>query len=100
MEILDKLEIIKNRWEEIGDKMNDPDVMSDVKRFVKLNKDYRELEPVVNAYKEYKNILANIENTKEVLDTEKDPEFREMAKKRWRSCSPKKRNWKKISGCF
>ncbi len=90
MEILDKLEIIKNRWEEIGDKMNDPDVMTDVKKFVKLNKDYRELEPVVNAYKEYKNILANIENTKEVLNTEKDPEFKEMAKEELEELLPKK----------
>jgi len=90
VEILDKLEIIKNRWEEIGDKMNDPDVMTDVKKFVKLNKDYRELEPVVNAYKEYKNILANIENTKEVLNTEKDPEFKEMAKEELEELLPKK----------
>ena len=67
MEILDKLEVIKNRWEEIGEQMNDPEVMSDVKRFIKLNKDYRELEPIVNTYKEYKNIIGNIESTKEVL---------------------------------
>jgi len=90
VEILDKLEIIKNRWEEIGEQMNDPEVMSDVKRFVKLNKDYRELEPIVNTYKEYKNILGNIENAKEVLDTEKDPEFREMAKEELEELIPKK----------
>ena len=90
VEILDKLEVIKSRWEEIGEQMNDPDVMSDVKRFVKLNKDYRELEPIVNTFIEYKNILANIENTKEVLDTEKDPEFREMAKEELEVLIPKK----------
>ncbi len=90
MEILDKLEIIKNRWEEIGEQMNDPDVMSDVKRFVKLNKDYRELEPIVNTFKKYKNIIGNIENAKEVLDTEKDPEFREMAKEELEELIPKK----------
>ena len=90
MEILDKLEIIKNRWEEIGDQMNDPDVMSDVKRFVKLNKDYRELEPIVNTYKEYKNIIGNIENAKEILETEKDPEFREMAKEELEELIPQK----------
>ena len=90
MEILDKLEIIKNRWEEIGDQMNDPDVMSDVKRFVKLNKDYRELEPIVNTYKKYKNIIGNIENAKEILETEKDPEFREMAKEELEELIPEK----------
>jgi peptide chain release factor 1 len=90
VEILDKLEIIKNRWEEIGEQMNDPDVMSDVKRFVKLNKDYRELEPIVNTYKEYKNIIGNIENAREILDTEKDPEFREMAKEELEELIPQK----------
>jgi len=90
VEILDKLEIIKNRWEEIGDQMNDPDVMSDVKRFVKLNKDYRELEPIVNTYKKYKNIIGNIENAKEILETEKDPEFREMAKEELEELIPEK----------
>ncbi len=90
MEILDKLEVIKNRWEEIAEQMNDPEVMSDVKRFVKLNKDYRELEPIVNAYKEYKNIIGNIENAKEVLDTESDPEFREMAKEELEELIPQK----------
>jgi len=90
VEILDKLEVIKNRWEEIGEQMNDPDVMSDVKRFVKLNKDYRELEPIVNTYKEYKSIISNIEGAKEVLETEKDPEFREMAKEELEELIPQK----------
>jgi len=90
VEILDKLEVIKNRWEEIGEQMNDPDVMSDVKRFVKLNKDYRELEPIVNTYKEYKSIISNIEGAKEVLETEKDPEFREMAKEELEELLPQK----------
>ena len=90
VEILDKLEVIKNRWEEIGEQMNDPEVMSDVKRFVKLNKDYKELEPVVNAYKEYKTLLSNIDEAKELLETEKDPEYREMAKEELEELLPKK----------
>ena len=80
MEIIDKLEVVKNRWEEISDQMNDPEVMTDMKRYVKLNKDYKELEPLVTSYKEYKTIISNIDGAKEVLETEKDPEFREMAK--------------------
>lgn len=80
MEILDKLEAIKNSWEEIAEQMSDPEAMKDMKNFVKLNKDYKDLEPVVKAYKEYKNLLENIENTKEILKTEKDAEFREMAR--------------------
>lgn len=80
MEILDKLEAIKNSWEEIAEQMSNPEAMKDMKNYVKLNKDYKDLEPVVKAYKEYKNLLENIENTKEILKTEKDPEFREMAR--------------------
>ncbi len=80
MEITDKLEVIKNRWEEIAEQMNDPSVISDMKRFVKLNKDYKDLEPVVQAYKEHKLLVSNIESAQELLKTEKDPEFREMAK--------------------
>lgn len=69
--------------------MSDPAAMTDMKHFVKLNKDYKELEPVVNAYKTYKNLLANIENAKEILDNEKDSEFREMAKEELEELQPK-----------
>jgi len=78
--MLEKLEAIFKRWNEIAEEMNNPDAMSDMKRFIKLNKDYKDLQPVVEAYKEYKNVLDNIASTKEILKTEKDEEFREMAK--------------------
>jgi len=80
VEIIDKLEVVKNRWEEISEQMNDPEVMTDMKRYVKLNKDYKDLEPLITAYKEYKSIISNIEGAREVLETEKDADFREMAK--------------------
>lgn len=80
MDILDKLEAIKNSWEELAEQMSDPEVMKDMKRFVKLNKDYKDLEPVVKAYKEYKSLMENITGTKEMLQTEQDADFREMAK--------------------
>jgi peptide chain release factor 1 len=90
VEILEKLEAIKNHWEEMGEQMNDPEVMADMKKFVKLNKDYRELEPVVNAYKEYKKLLSDIKGAKEVLVNETDPEFKEMAKEELNELMPKK----------
>jgi peptide chain release factor 1 len=90
VEIIDKLETIKNRWEEIGEQMNDPAVMSDVKRFVKLNKDYKELEPIVSAYKEYKTLLSNIDEAKDVLANENDAEYKEMAKEELDELIPKK----------
>jgi peptide chain release factor 1 len=54
--------------------------MDDMKRYIQLNKEYKELNPVVGAYKEYKNTLSNIDSAKEILSTEKDDEMREMAK--------------------
>jgi peptide chain release factor 1 len=78
--ILDKLESIRLRFEETGQMLTDPEVISNVKRFVKLNKEYRQLEPLVDAYKRYKNILSNIKEAREILSTEKDEEMREIAK--------------------
>ncbi|MEG2069779.1 MAG: PCRF domain-containing protein, partial [Bacteroidales bacterium] len=79
-DLLEKLEAIYHRWLEIADEIAKPDVMSDMKRYIKLNKDYKDLQAVVDAYKSYKNITENIINTKEILATEKDEDFREMAK--------------------
>jgi len=78
--ILDKLEGIKLRFEEVGQLITDPDIIADMKRYVKLNKEYRDLEPIIEAYKEYKNILSNIQTAKDILAKEKDEEMREMAK--------------------
>ena len=78
--MLEKLEAINIRFQELEQEMNNPDIMSDMKRFVKLNKDYKDLQPVIAAYKEYKDVLGNIANCKEILSMEKDEEFREMAK--------------------
>jgi peptide chain release factor 1 len=79
MEIIDKLEDIKTKWETLGEQLNDPEIIGDMKRFVKVNKDYKELEPIVVAFKEYKNLLSNIEEAKEILKNEKDDDMREMA---------------------
>jgi len=78
--ILDKLGGVKIKFEEVGHLLINPEVISDTKRFVKLNKEYKEMEPVVEAYEKYKNIISNINEAKEILATEKDPEMREMAK--------------------
>lgn len=80
MEIIDKLETINRRWEEMSEQLNDPAVMSDMKRYVKLNKDYKDLEPVVQAFKEYKSVVSNIENAREIIKKEKDEDFKEMAR--------------------
>jgi peptide chain release factor 1 len=78
--ILSKLEGIKLKFEEIGQQITDPAVIGDMKRYVKLTKEYKELSPIVAAILEYKNILSNYESAKEILDKEKDEELRDMAK--------------------
>jgi peptide chain release factor 1 len=78
--ILDKLEGVKERFEEVGRLINEPEIISDMKRYVKLNKEYRDLEPIIQAYKDYKNLLSNIATAKKMLSSEKDEEMREMAK--------------------
>jgi peptide chain release factor 1 len=78
--ILDKLSGVNKRFEEVGQLLNRPEVMNDMKRYIQLSKEYKGLNPVVTAYKEYKNLLSNIENAKEILSTEKDEEMRTMAK--------------------
>lgn len=77
---LDRLEGINIRFEEVGQLITDPDIISDMKRYVKLNKEYRDLEPLVDTYKIFKDILSNIDAAKEILANEKDEELREMAK--------------------
>lgn len=79
-DLLSKLEAIHFRFVEVGKMITDPDIISDMDRYVKLNKEYRDLEEVDNAYKTYKNILDNLKSSKELLDVETDPEMREMAK--------------------
>ncbi len=78
--IVERLAEIKKRYEDVEQKLADPAVIADMKQFKKLNIEYRELEPVVKAFEEYKRILNNIESAKEVLATEKDKDFLEMAK--------------------
>ncbi|MBE6342913.1 MAG: peptide chain release factor 1 [Lentimicrobiaceae bacterium] len=77
--MIDKLEAIKEKWEALGEQLNDPEIIGDMKRFVKVNKDYKDLEPIVVAFKEYKNLLSNIEEAREILKNEKDEDMREMA---------------------
>ena len=78
--ILTKLEGVKQRFEEVSALVNSPDAMQDMKRYVALNKEFKDLEPLIKEYTEYKNILANIEEAKEILKNETDEEMREMAK--------------------
>nr|WP_067054510.1 peptide chain release factor 1 [Mucilaginibacter sp. L294] len=78
--MLEKLELIFQRWKTVEGDLSSPDAMADMKRFAQMNKEYKDLAKIVDQYNVYKNIMSNIESNKEILATEKDEEFREMAK--------------------
>lgn len=78
--LLQKLEAIHYRFIEVGKLIVDPDIIADMARYVKLNKEYKDLEELNTVYFEYKNLLGNIKSSRELLETEKDQEMREMAK--------------------
>lgn len=78
--ILDKLKDIRDRFDEIAKLLADPDVIADMDRYIKLNKEYKDLEPIIDVYNEYRNILDNIESGKKMLAEEKDEDLRAMAK--------------------
>jgi peptide chain release factor 1 len=78
--ILEKLEGVNRRFEEVGRLLTSNDVMDDMKRYIALNKEYKELSPIIASFKEYRNALSNINSAREILATEKDNELREMAK--------------------
>ncbi len=78
--MIDKLEAIKVRFEDVSKLIVDPDVIADMKRYIKLNKEYKDLESIVSVYKKYKNIISNIDSAKKILSEETDLELKDMAK--------------------
>jgi peptide chain release factor 1 len=78
--MLEKLEEIKRRFEDVEAKLADPTVIADMKLFKKLNIEYKELGEIVTQINIYKIVLSNIEEAKSVLTSEKDKDFLEMAK--------------------
>ncbi|MFN3839599.1 MAG: peptide chain release factor 1 [Cyclobacteriaceae bacterium] len=75
-----KLEEIKLRFEEVGQLIVQPEVLSDQKKFSQLSKEYRDLEKVVHKYNELLGVQASYQHAREVLQKEKDPDLRELAK--------------------
>lgn len=85
----DKLEAIKHRFEEVGQLIVQPDAMSDMGKYTKLNKEYRDLEKIVKVYDQYLKVRHDFTSAKEVLETEKDADFRELAKAEIDELGPK-----------
>ena len=85
--LLGKLDGLVGRFEEVGTLITDPAGIADMKRFVKLNKEYRDLEKIVGARSEYVKVLNGIEEAKALLESEQDPEMREMAREELDTCN-------------
>jgi peptide chain release factor 1 len=80
MALIDKLEAIQIRWKDLELQLSDPAAVADMKQFKKISKEYRDLEPVVDIYEEYKTLISNLAYNKKLLRSENDPEMLEMVK--------------------
>ncbi|MCD7936725.1 MAG: peptide chain release factor 1 [Tannerellaceae bacterium] len=85
--LLNRLEGLVTRFEEVGTLITDPAVLADMKRFVKLNKEYHDLEKIVQAREEYIKVLNGIDEAKTILETGQDSELREMAREELDVCT-------------
>lgn len=88
--MIEQLEAIRERFEEVAQQITQPEIVSDMKKFKTISKEYKDLEKIVNQYKTYQNVLSNIDSAKEVIATEKDEEFRELAKAELDELLPRK----------
>lgn len=93
MELIEQLEGIKRRFNDLATQISDPDIIADMKRYVELNKQYKELQPIVKAGEEYKGLIEGIQEAKEILNNERDPELKEMAKMQLDELEPKEEEW-------
>ncbi len=84
--LLGKLDGLQARFEEVATLITDPAVIADQQRYVRLTKEYKDLEDLMAARREYANLLSNLEESKTLLVTESDPEMKEMAREELSAC--------------
>ena len=77
--MLEKLKILKDRFDELSDLLTKPDIISDQSRYIKISKEYKELKTVIDKKNEYEEILSNISEAKEIIKNENDKEMIELA---------------------
>ena len=87
--LLEKVLSLQDKFQSLQDQLSSPEVMADMKKFVQLNKDYKELEPIIAAGKEYERMLKDLAAAKDILVNEKDEELREMAREEVNEIEPK-----------
>ncbi len=84
--LLDKLNGLVSRFEEVSTLITDPSVIADQQRYVRLTREYKELEDLMQARKEYAQVLGNLEESKNILLNESDAELKEMAREEVSAC--------------
>ncbi len=85
----DKLRAAEDRFISVEDSLADPDVMSDTAKYASLMKEYKNLSPIIEKYREYKKCKSDENGAKELLDGSSDPEMRELAAEELKSCRKK-----------
>ena len=76
--MIDKLEAIQDRYYYLEEQLSDPTVLADMKRYKKVGKEYKDLKPIMEAFKAYKELDGNVKTAQDMLK-EDDPEMKEMA---------------------
>ncbi len=84
--LLEKLDALQSRFAEVGTLITDPAVITDQARYVRLTKEYKELEELMAAREEYAALLRNLDESKTLLLNESDPELKEMAREEVAAC--------------
>ncbi len=87
--LLERVLSLQDKFQSLQDQLSSPEVMSDMKKYVQLNKDYKQLEPIIKAGLEYKKTLDNLASAKDILVNEKDDDLREMAREEISELEPK-----------
>ena len=87
--LLDKVLSLQGKFQSLQEQLSSPEAMADMKKYVQLNNDYKELEPIIAAGKEYKKMVDDLAAAKDILVNEKDEELREMARMEIAEIEPK-----------
>ena len=87
--LLEKVLSLQDKYKKLEEQLADPEVIGDMKKFVQLNKDYKELQPIIAAGLEYKRLVDELSQAKDILINEKDDDLREMAREEINDIEPK-----------
>ena len=85
----EKVLSLQDKYRKLEESLADPSVIADMKKFVQLNKDYKELQPIIAAGLEYKRMLDELAQAKDILMNEKDEDLRDMAREEVNEIEPK-----------